>query len=527
MSKATGKFVKGALILSVAALFAKVLSAFFRIPLGSLIGNVGMGYYGYGYPIYTFLSSIAIVAIPSTISKLVAEKRVLGQYKEAHLIFKHTMRFMIIVGLIMSGFFIIGSPLLIKAFRWEEQTIYSLWGLSLSPIFVCIMGVYRGYFQGMQNMVPTAISQVLENFGRVVVGLGLAYFFMPNVGYAAGGASFGSVVGGVCGALVLALLYLKHKKEIHEEMDSQKQATIATPFKSVVKVVLVLAIPISIGAAVNSVMNFMDSAIVTAVLVKGGMSDLDAANLFGQLTNTSTLVNLPLAFGMALVTSVVPAIAEAVARKDHKEMQDKMELGSRFGLLLSLPAAIGLAVLAVPIMGFLFPESLQGGPILQVAAFSIPFIMLGQAMTGVLQGLGKVWIPVQAIGLAAVVKAVLNIILVGTPLGILGAPLSSIAGYGVFTLYNFIAVKKITGFKLNVTLVIIKPLISALTMGVAAYFTYGLLGKVLDASSTIQNAVMTLGAVAIGGVVYMIMILVTGGISKQDLDELKKKKENK
>ncbi len=234
-----------------------------------------MGYYGYGYPIYTFLSSIAIVAIPSTISKLVAEKRVLGQYKEAHLIFKHTMRFMIIVGLIMSGFFIIGSPLLIKAFRWEEQTIYSLWGLSLSPIFVCIMGVYRGYFQGMQNMVPTAISQVLENFGRVVVGLGLAYFFMPNVGYAAGGASFGSVVGGVCGALVLALLYLKHKKEIHEEMDSQKQATIATPFKSVVKVVLVLAIPISIGAAVNFVMNFMDSAIVTAVLVKGGMSDLD------------------------------------------------------------------------------------------------------------------------------------------------------------------------------------------------------------------------------------------------------------
>ena len=97
-------------------------------------------------------------------------------------------------------------------------------------------------------MVPTAISQVLENFGRVVAGLGLAYFFMPNVGYAAGGASFGSVVGGVCGALVLALLYLKHKKEIHEEMDSQKQATIATPFKSVVKVVLVLAIPISIGA---------------------------------------------------------------------------------------------------------------------------------------------------------------------------------------------------------------------------------------------------------------------------------------
>ncbi|MEG0386993.1 MAG: polysaccharide biosynthesis protein, partial [Niameybacter sp.] len=332
MSKATGKFVKGALILSVAALIAKVLSAFFRIPLGSMIGNVGMGYYGYGYPIYTFLTSIAIVAIPSTLSKLVAEKRVVGQYKEAHLIFKYTMRFMIILGLSLSVLFFLGAPILISAFKWEAQTIYSLWGLALSPIFVCIMGVYRGYFQGMQNMAPTAISQVLENFGRVVAGLGLAAFFMPNVGYAAGGASFGSVVGGICGASVLALFYLKHKKDIYAEMDTQKQEVVSTTFKSVAKVVLVLAVPISIGAAVNSVMNFLDSAIVTAGLVSGGMDQTVAADLFGQLTNTLTLVNLPLAFGMALVTSVVPAIAEAVARKDHKEMQDKMELGSRFGL---------------------------------------------------------------------------------------------------------------------------------------------------------------------------------------------------
>ncbi|MEG0086720.1 MAG: polysaccharide biosynthesis C-terminal domain-containing protein, partial [Niameybacter sp.] len=335
----------------------------------------------------------------------------------------------------------------------------------------------------------------------------------------------GSVVGGICGASVLALFYLKHKKDIYAEMDTQKQEVVSTTFKSVAKVVLVLAVPISIGAAVNSVMNFLDSAIVTAGLVSGGMDQTVAADLFGQLTNTLTLVNLPLAFGMALVTSVVPAIAEAVARKDHKEMQDKMELGSRFGLLISLPAAIGLAVLAEPVMGFLFPESLQGGPILRLSAFSIPFIMLGQAMTGVLQGLGKVWIPVQALGIAAVVKAVLNVILVGS-MGILGAPLSSIAGYATFTLYNFLAVKKQTGFKLNTMLVIVKPLIAAAVMGVAAYFGYGLLGNILDATSKMQNAVMTIGAVGIGAIVYAIVILLTGGISKQDLQELKKKKEN-
>ena len=526
MSKETGKFVKGALILSVAALVAKVLSAFFRIPLGDLIGNVGMGYYGYGYPIYTFFSSIAIVAIPSTISKLVAEKRVHGEYKEAHTLFVYTMRLMMILGLVMSALFIFGAPLMIEVFKWEAQTIYSLWGLGLSPLFVCVMGVYRGYFQGMQNMTPTAISQVIENFGRVLAGLGLAYFFMStgNVGYAAGGASFGSVVGGICGALVLFGFYMRHRGSIHEEIATQRKPEKVVTFQTVTKMILAMAVPISIGAAVNSVMTFMDSAIVTVVLVKDGMDSLGAADLFGQLTNTATLVNLPLAFGMALVVGVVPAIAEAVARKDQTEMQDKMELGSRFAMLLSLPAAIGLSVLATPIMGFLYPESTQGGPILAVAALSIPFIMLGQAMTGVLQGLGKVWIPVQAIFIAGFAKAILNVLLVGS-MGIIGAPIASIVGYATFTLYNFLAVKKITQFKLNTGLVFVKPLIAAVLMGGVAFVTYRGLGSALDASSTLQNALMTLISVGSGAVIYAIIIFIVGGITKKDLLEFKKKKE--
>ncbi len=526
MSKETGKFVKGALILSIAALVAKVLSAFFRIPLGDLIGNVGMGYYGYGYPIYTFFSSIAIVAIPSTMSKLVAERRVRGEYKEAHRIFTYTMKFMLVLGVAMSALFILGAPLMIDIFRWEPQTIYSLWGLGLSPLFVCIMGVYRGYFQGMQNMTPTAISQVIENFGRVIAGLGLAYYFMSmgHVGYAAGGASFGSVVGGICGVTVLGLFYLKNKGDIHQTLESQEKPEQVVSFKAITKIVLAMAIPISIGAAVNSVMTFMDSAIVTVVLVKDGMSSLAAADLFGQLTNTATLVNLPLAFGMALVVGVVPAIAEAVARNDQKEMQDKMELGSRFAMLLSLPAAIGLSVLATPIMGFLYPESTQGGPILAIAALSIPFIMLGQAMTGVLQGLGKVWIPVQGIVVAGATKGILNIVLVGS-LGIMGAPLASIAGYAVFTLYTFLAVKKVTQFKLNTLLVFVKPFVAALLMGAVAAVSYKGLGYVLDVTSTAQNALMTLTSVACGAIVYGVIILVIGGITKKDFQELKNKKE--
>ncbi|MEG0013525.1 MAG: polysaccharide biosynthesis protein [Cellulosilyticaceae bacterium] len=525
MSSNTGKFVKGTLILSVAALFAKVLSAFFRVPLTMLIGDVGMGYYGYGYPIYTLFTAIAIIGIPSTMAKLVAEKRILGKYQEAHLIFKHTMKLMIIVGIVMAALLGFGAPIMIDAFKWEQPTVYSLWGLCLSPIFVCIMGVYRGYFQGMQNMVPTAISQVLENLGRVVVGLSLAYMFMPNVGYAAGGASFGAVAGGLCGAAVLAILYIKHKPTIQAEIKTDKHQNTGVDFKSVSKVVLAIAIPISIGAAVNSVMTFMDSALVTARLLEYGLTDLQATASFGQLTKVATFINFPLTFGMALVTGVVPAIAEAMAKKDKEEVQSKIELGSRFALLISLPAAVGLAVLAAPIMNMIYPGAPEGANILMVSALSIGFIMLGQAFTGILQGMGNVWIPVKGLVIAAVIKGILNFVLVASPLKATGAAVASIIGYTVFTAYNYIAIRKLTGFRFNVSLVIIKPIIASAIMGICAWGAYEGLSLVLDSTATLDNAIMTLGSVGVGAVVYAIVIFLIGGISKDDIKEIRSKKE--
>ena len=528
MSKSTEKFMKGTLILSVAALFAKVLSAFFRLPLAALIGDIGMGYYGYGYPIYTLCTAIAIVGIPSTIAKLVAEKRVIGQYKEAHLIFKHTLKFMIGLGAALSVLLAVGAPFLIRAFKWEAQTIYSLWGLALSPLFVCIMGVYRGYFQGMQNMMPTAISQVIENLGRVVVGLLLAYTFLPDVAKAAGGASFGAVAGGVCGAAVLALIYIKKRPEITQEM-KQQTTTVSSDvtFKTIVKTVLWIAIPISIGAAVNSVMNFMDSALVSSRLISIGVSELDATAYFGQITKVASLINFPLTFGMALVVGVVPAIAEAMAKKDTKEVQDKIELGTRFALLISLPAAVGLAVLATPIMKLLYPTAPEGGTVLAVSALSIAFVMLGQAFTGIQQGMGRVWVPVKALLYAAIVKGIFNYILVASPLKVTGAAVASIIGYAVFAGYNYLAMRKTTGYKLDVSLVLVKPIIASLVMGACAWGTYSGLGLVLDNTSSKSNALMTLLGVGVGAVVYAVVLYYIGGISKQDINQIRTKKEKK
>ena len=522
MSKDTQKFVKGSLILSIAAFVAKILSAFFRIPLTNLIGDIGMAYYGYGYPIYTLFTAIAIVGIPSSVAKLVAEKRAEGQYKEAHDIFKHTMRVMIILGVVMAFLLGAGAPFLIRLFHWEEQTIYSLWGLSLSPLFVCIMGVYRGFFQGMQEMFPTAVSQVLENLGRVVVGLLLATLFLPNIGLAAGGASFGAVAGGLCGAFVLFMFYQKKKGGIQKEIESQKQA-VCIPFKENAKRVLWIAMPISIGAAVNSVMNFLDSALVPRRLVESGFTQIDATTAFGQLTKVATFINFPLTFGMALVIGLVPAISEAIAKKDGEEVQSKIELGSRFALLIALPASVGLSVLAAPIMKLMYPEASSGSSILAVAAFTIGFTMLGQAFTGILQGMGKVFEPVKALLIAAVIKAILNYLLVGSSLGIIGAPIASIVGYGVFALYSYRAIKKETLFKLKLNLVVIKPALASLIMGIGVFITYKGLIKMFTGSSMIHQGIVTLGAVSVGGILYILFIALLGGVTKEDIRQIRNK----
>ena len=520
-STATQKFIKGTVILSVAGLIAKILSALFRVPLGNLIQDIGMGYYGAPYPIYTLLTSIAIVGIPSTIAKLVAERRVKGEYKAAHEIFTNTLWLMMGIGLVVSLLIALCAPGMIYLFKWEEETVYSILGLALSPLLVCTMGVFRGYFQGRQDMTPTALSQVLENLGRFLTGLTLAYFFMPDVAKAAGGASFGATAGGIFGTLVLVVIYLRRKSGIKKEIEkSTDYKNKSLTFKKVAKQVLWIAVPISIGAAVNSVINFADSALVKASLELTGMTGTQATAHYGQLTKVATFINFPLTFGMALVIGLVPTISEAVAKKDKEEVQTKIELGTRFALLIALPASIGLSVLSSPIMMFIYPNAPNGGEVLSVAALSIAFIMLGQAFTGILQGIGKVWQPVIAIALAAVVKVVLNIILVPTALKVTGAAIASIIAYFVFMFYTYQMMKKYTSFKLNINLVIIKPFIASLIMGIIAWGTYKGLSLVMDATSKTNNALMTLMGVGAGVISYVILIFILGAVTKQDIKDI-------
>ncbi|AKL94270.1 stage V sporulation protein B [Clostridium aceticum] len=502
------KFIRGALILGIAGLTAKFLGIFFKIPLQRLIHDEGMGLFGLPYPIYTMMLSVSIIGLPAAVSKLISEKMAVKDYAGVRKVF-HVSFFMIFfIGIFSSCFLYFGAPLMIEVLEWPQETYYAIIGLSLAPFFVSIMSSFRGYFQGMQIMTPTALSQIVEQIGRVVIGISLAYMYIDKgLGYAAGAASFGATAGAFFGALLLLFYYLRKRKSLidynfYSTKDSKEKTEV------IVKRLIWLAIPITIGAVLSSVMGLIDSIIVPGRLLQGGYTAEGATILYGRLTGKAvTLMNVPLTFSMAMAASLVPAISEASSKRNMMELKEKTETGIKITLMIALPATIGLALLSSPIIHLLWGKSEAGGDILKVLSLNVLFISISQTLTSILQGMNKVFIPVRNLFIGIIMKIVVSYILLVGHLNIIGAVVGSLCGYGTLMLLNYYEIKKIIPFKISIKEVIIKPLFCTILMGIVVvlvfHYSYLLFEK---------EAIATLTSIFLGMIFYGIMMLLTNTI---------------
>lgn len=512
MSK--NSYLKGAAILSVGAILAKFLGIFFKIPLSHIIGDIGLGLYAYPYPIYNFFLSISVIGLPLAISKLVSERAALGNYREAHRIFKIALVLLIIIGGVSSFLLYFLRNVIIHVLNWHPDTYYALIGISFAPFFVSLMSAFRGYFQGLQVMTPTAVSQIIESIGRVIGGLGLSILLVNLYGIpeAAGGASFGATAGAMAGSAFLIFLYLLKKKNIHRRIErSSKGKRESTQL--ILRRLLAISIPACISATVTSLMGIIDTSMVPARLAQAGFTMNESAALFGQMTQKAqTLVNVPLTLSTALSASLVPAISEAIALRDRKELKSRVELGIRSVLLVALPAAVGLSLLSGPIIELLFGNS-DGGNILKILAYSVIFVMLTATLQSILQGLNQMIVPIKNLLAGAIIKVIFNYILVGIPqLNIQGAAIGSIIAYAVAAFLNYKSVQKYTRAKIRMGQTVIKPVIAVSAMGAMVlmtyYSTHGLLG----------NSISTLLSIGLGAIVYFIVLLFIGGITVQEME---------
>ncbi len=517
--------VKGAAVMAVAGIIVKFLGAFFRIPLANLIGDTGMAYYTPAYSIYGFLLVFATAGIPVAISKMVSERCAVGQFREAERVFKLSRTLMMTIGII--GFFILFfcSEAIASMAKLPEAAL-SMKATAPALILVPIMSSYRGYFQGMQEMLPTAISEVVEQTFRVICGLALAYT-LTSSGYVlinaepkeagAAGGCFGAAAGSLGGLLVMLIIYIifrrKIKGRIHNDNTQVRESA-----GTILKKIAAIAIPITIGSAIMPIVNLIDSSVVMSRLLVSGLDKAAAESLFGQLTGfASPIIQFPLVLMQAIVISLVPMVSAANRLGNKKELHDTISLGLRLTTIIAIPAATGIFVLAGPILMLLYPvqeaSAMSATPCLQILAVGFVFLGSITTMTGALQGIGKQTLPVRNLFIGVVVKLIITWALTAMPVfNIKGAALGTISAYIIASLLDLYALKKYSGVKLNVKLIIVKPFVSSLVMGVVVFLAYKGLFAVLG-----SNGTATILSVFIGIAVYVLMVLRTKTIEREEM----------
>ena len=391
--------------------------------------------------------------------------------------------------------------------------------LGVSVICVSIMCAYRGFAQGRQNMVPTAVSQFIEAFAKLAVGLPRAWYLIRSGQPLEIGAA-GAIVG-VSAGIVLAMLYMwrnyrKNRGPILWGTDVPQSYVV------IARRLLALGIPITIGQAGMSLFNTLDQAIIMGQLQNVlGLSTQASASLYGQYTFSSTLFNLPSSFLPAVAISLVPAVTVAVTRKDHREVNKVVTTSFRLIAILAIPAGVGLSVLAGPILLLLYPArqetALAATYHLQLLGIASIFVCIMLLTNSIMQAHGKVNWPIITMLIGGAVKVGINYVLVGDPeINIKGAPIGTLICYGLIALINLALVSRLLEKKPNYPAIFAKPVIASAIMGAAAWASHGLLGKVLY-GGYMKSSLCTMLSMGIAVVVYLILVITLGMITREDL----------
>ena len=506
--KKTASFISGAAVLMAANLLVKLIGLAFKVPLTYLIGEEGMGHFADAYTMYTWMFVLATAGLPVAVSKMVSESMALSRHREARRILKVSLLFLTLLGLFGTGFLYFGADTL-SAWIGNPLAAPGIRSIAPAMLFVAIMSAFRGFFQGQQNMVPTAVSEVSEAVGKLVFGYLLAWMLLPKgVEMGASGAVAGVTAGAAMGCASLVLIFLFTKKRIFAaKTDTAPSRSRGELFKRLI----LIAIPITIGASVFSLTSVIDMAMIKRNLITAGFSPEAAVKLWGSYSGYAVpIFNMPPTLLTAVSISLVPAIAAAFVSGKKAAACQSAESAIRITVLFALPCAAGVALLAEPILSLIYNNT-NATSMLSILGWAIVFVSLVQITNAILQAIGKVYVPVLHMVIGGVVKIGVNYFLVSNPaVNINGAPVGTIICYALILILNLFAIRKEMGVRYSFGDMLIRPLFSTLVMGGVVLLLYSLtapLGRLFSVLISIFGGACT----------YGIMLLTVRALRKEDI----------
>ncbi|MBQ5608306.1 MAG: polysaccharide biosynthesis protein [Oscillospiraceae bacterium] len=509
-------FLHGAALLALATAVVKIIGAFYKIPLKIIIGDQGYGYFITAYDIYTVLLLISTAGLPIAMSRMISQASSLGHYNQVRRIYATARGIFLGLGAVSTALMMIFSHQL-AAFQKQPDAWAAIFCLGPCALLMCVMSTYRGFFQGQGNMRPTSNSQILEAVFKLVVGLVLAYGVMKatnSIAYAAGAAILGVTVS----CLVSALYLNRQQRPAYRELPVTDD--VPKSYGATAKQLLVFAVPITIGSAGLQILTVIETNLYMGqLLTANGMSQSTADITKGIYNMCQTVFNMPCAFMVPITTSVLPAITAQLTTGNHTGAKATEESAARITGLISLPCAVGLSILAGPVMGLLGgyegKNLALAGTILTVLGINIFFYGTIQYTNVVLQSHGYAHIPVINTLLCGGMKLVVVYLLVGNPqIGIVGAPVGMLLCYLCIGVMNLIAINRVVPQKAKILQNLLCPMAPAALMGGAVWGVYRILMAV---PATAGSRVLLCGVpVAVGVAVYLAGVVVFKSIRRED-----------
>ena len=521
VQKNKNSFVFQAGILAVSGMIVKVISLIYRSPLLSIIGLEGNGYYSEAINIYTIILLISSYSIPAAISKVIAQKLAFREYRNAQRVFQCALIYVLVVGGIASAFTFVAAPLLVGT-----DSVAALRVLAPTIFFSGILGVLRGYFQAHGSMLHTSLSQILEQILNATVSILAAYLLMDMVSgssdttraiYGSAGSALGTGAGVVSALLFMFGMYMLNRKMINRRTEHDRTGKLDS-YGDIFKIILTVVTPFILSTFIYNCSTVVNMKIYYIILedyrdVNSITTHIDYG-IFS--TQAISVVNIPIAIATAISSATIPGVSASYARKEYADTRNQVSKAIRMAMLVSIPAAVGMLLLARPIMHFIFPQkdSLdQASALLAALAVTVVLYGLSTLTNAVLQGIGRVNIPVIHSVVALIVQvAGLVLLLLYTNFNLYALVCANVIYSLVMCILNQMSVRKHLGYKQEVMKTFIKPMIASLVMGAVAFGVYYGLYMLVPISR-----IVLLIAIGIGASVYFVVILLIGGVNEQEL----------
>ena len=554
-------FMQNSIVLMLALLFVKISGLLFKLPIVNLIEDIGYGYFQSAYSIYLPVYILALSGFPAAVSRFVAAEYTKGNYLNVRRIHRVSLMFFSVIGLVGTAFLLFGSGLL-SSLVHNEGARLSVIALAPTVLFCCIMSCYRGYFNGLSNLYPSSVSQIIEAACKLIIGVGAAYFVM-NRGlaeydakqtvlgtffesreaaarflyqYGAAAAILGVSIGSIIACAYIALWHKLAGDGITDEQLNNANQTVLSS-KHILKNIVKIGIPISLGAGVMQLCSLIDNFTIIGALgrlLESNGEFLRSLYNYGENIASADIPNkLWGCFGIAVIfynlvplavqsfsQSAIPEITDAYVSGDRERVNSGIKITLKMSMLLALPVGIGLLSVAEPIITIFNSGSVnEVVPILKLLCIAAIFSALCQPINSILQSIGRYTLPVKIMLIAAAVKLVSNIILINIPsLNVRGAAIGSIIAYGLLFVLLYVFLKKYSGITFGIFKLTWPPLVSAALCGLAAHYSYMLLDNYIPMKLALVFAVL------IAVIVYAFFAILTGAITENEIILLPKGK---